>query len=85
MQKTTATSLRKDLFGILEKAVREIPTRIQYKKGNAVLLSYNQYLRLKGKKIKPARRKGLQPLMAGKILKPLDEKAEEELMRYMGL
>lgn len=83
MRTTTATSLRKELFGILEKAIHAIPTRVRYKKGNAVILSYEQYLNLKHKK--KARGKSLLPLVSGKIRKPLNESSEEELIRYLGL
>lgn len=86
MKTTTATTLRKHLFGILDQATRSIPTRIRYKKRSAILLSTEQYEALKGRRRRPPKgRKKLQPLMAGKIRKPLNDQAEEELMRYMGL
>ena len=85
MKFTTATTLRKELFGVLERAARSIPTRIRYKKGDAVLLSYSQYEAIKRNKRRPKNPKKLQPLLSGKIRKPLNQKAEEELMQYMGL
>jgi prevent-host-death family protein len=85
MKTTTATNLRKELFGILKKASHSIPTRVTSRTGDAVVLSYDQYQSLQGKKKKRARGKGLQPLVDGKILKPLGEKAEAEVMRYMGI
>ncbi len=87
MKTTTPTSLRKDLFQVMKSATRFVPTRIRYKKGDAILLSYQQYLTLTQKKKSKFKKKekGLQPLLSGKILKPLNEKAEKALMRYMGL
>lgn len=85
MRTTTATAARKELFGVLEKAVKFIPTRIKYKKGNAVILAYDQYLALKKRKKDKKSSRELRPLLSGRILKPLNERAEEELVRYMGL
>lgn len=85
MKVTTPTNLRKELFGVLKKASHSIPTRVTSRKGDAIILSYDQYRSLKGKKKKRIRGKGLQPLVEGKILRPLNEKAEEEVMRYMGI
>ena len=85
MKSTTATSLRKDLFGALKRAAHAVPTRIRYKKGEAVLLSYAQYRALRSRKKRSSRAGGLKPLLSGKILKPLDHGAEEELIRYIGL
>lgn len=89
MKSTTATSLRKELFGALERALRSQPTRIRYKKGDAILLSYRQYQAWQRRRPLPKRasrgRRTLAPLIEGKIRKPLDSHAEAELMRYMGL
>lgn len=85
MKKTTATNLRKELFGVLKKASHSIPTHVTSRTGDAVILSYDQYQSLRGKGKKRVRGKGLQPLVEGKILKPLNEKAEDEVMRYMGI
>jgi len=90
MNTTTPTSLRKELFRVIKAAARSIPTRIRYKKGDAVILSYQQYLALtQNRKLKRSKMKrsgkSLKPLLSGKILKPLNEKAEKELMHYMGL
>lgn len=84
MKSTNATSLRKELFGAIEKAVHSIPTRIRSRKGDAIILSYRQYLSLKGQKNK-THSTGLRPLVQGKVVKPLNERTEEELLRYMGL
>ena len=87
MRSTSATSLRKDLFEVIKEAVRSIPTRIRHKKGDAVILSYRQYLALKGRKY----RKGagslslLKPMIKGRIKGALNERSEEKLLRYMGL
>ena len=84
MKITTATSLRKELFGVLDKAIHSIPTRIRYKKKDAVIISYEQYQSLRHKN--PLKgKKRLVPLVRGRIIKPLDESADEELMRYIGL
>lgn len=85
MKTTTATSLRKELFGVLERAVHSIPTRVRYKKKDAVIISYEQYKSLRHKKKPLKGKKRLVSLVRGRILKPLDESADEELMRYMGL
>lgn len=85
MKSTTATSLRKQLFGVLERTTHSTPTRIRYKKGDAVLMSYRHYQALRQRKKPLTARTGLHPLVDGKIVKPLNEQAEAELMRYMGL
>lgn len=85
MKTTTATSLRKELFNVLERAIHAVPTRIHYKKKDAIVLSYERYLALGGRLKKPRHSKTLQPLIPGRILKALDEKSEKEVMRYMGL
>ncbi len=87
MYSTTPTTLRKELFKVIKAAARFVPTRIRYKKGDAVILSYQQYLALtQKKKLKIKKKsKGLKPLLSGKIKKPLNERAEKELMHYMGL
>ena len=82
---TTATNLRKDLFRVLEAAMHAIPTRIRYKKDDAVILSYSHYQSLFGKKNKKSQRKKLLPPLKGTIHSPLNEKAEIELMKYLGL
>ena len=82
MQELTATTLRKSLFRVLMDVARSIPARIHYRKGDAVLISYQQYLALKrGKK----RAHKLAPLMKGKIVKPLDQESEDRLLDYMGI
>ena len=83
MRELTATSFRQHLFSVLEDAAKSLPTRIHYKKGDSVLLPYHSYLALTQKDKKPSR--GLTPLIPGKILKPLDEGAEQELLDYMGI
>lgn len=85
MKEMTATSLRKELFRALAASARSVPTRIRYKKGDSVLLSYAHYLRLIGKPAKMGSSRTMGPLMEGKILKPLDQEADAELMDYMGL
>ncbi len=85
MKSTTATSLRKQLFGVLERVTRSTPTRIRYKKGDAVLMSYRQYQALQRHRKPLKGRNVLRPLIDGTIVKPLNEDAEAELMRYMGL
>lgn len=84
MKTTTATSLRKELFRVLERAAHAVPTRVHYKKGDAVILSYNQYRALRGKK-KGRKSKILSHLIPGKIKKPLNKKADLELLDYVGL
>lgn len=61
---------------------RSIPARIRYRKGDAVLISYQQYLALKSKQKKPYK---LTPLLKGKIVKPLDQESEDLLLDYMGI
>jgi hypothetical protein len=78
----TATALRKSLFRVLMEVARSVPKRIRYRGGDAILLSYRQYLALRKRK-KPSSR--LQALMPGKILKPLNQEAEKELLDYMGI
>ncbi len=85
MQITNPTTLRKNLFKVLADAAHAIPTRVQQKAGDAVIISYSQYVVLKNSKIKVKKSKKLEPLMPGKILKPLDETADTELMKYMDL
>lgn len=86
MKVTTATAFRKQLFKTLEQATRAIPTRIRYKKRDAVLLSYGQYqlLQQRPKRTRDAR-PGLRPLVEGKILAPLDVRSDDAVMAYMGL
>ena len=85
MHVMTATNLRKELFGVLEKALQATPTKIHYKKGDAIVVSYQQYQALKRARKGMKKGKGLRALVPGKIRKPLNEKAGEELMQYMGL
>lgn len=82
MKTLTATALRKNLFQVLANASRSLPTRIRYKKGVAVITSYRQYL-AKFKKNTPKKAMGLVPLVPGRVIKPLGEQAETELLRYM--
>lgn len=84
MRSTSTTSLRKELFGVIEKAAHSIPTRVRHKKGDAVILSYRQYLAMKGKK-KQARTGRLKPMMKGRINGALNGQSEKKLLRYMGL
>ncbi len=84
MRSTTATSLRKELFGVIEKAAHFIPTRVRHKKGDTIILSYHQYLALRGKK-KRAGSGRLGPLVRGRITGELNERTEKMLLRYMGL
>lgn len=82
MQVITATALRKSLFRVLMGVARSMPARIRYRGGDAILLSYEQYLALRKKK---KRLHQLQPLVQGKILKPLNEESEKQLLDYMGI
>ena len=90
LKEITPTSLRKNLFQVLKKTPKSSPTRVHYKEGDSVILSYEEYLRLKsqknfsGRKGKKSSQK-LKSLVSGKILKPLNQKAEEELLDYMGI
>jgi hypothetical protein len=85
MKTLTATDLRKELFHVIEAAIRKIPTRIRYKKKDAVILSYEEYRELKTKAPKKKTKKSLKPLIKGKILRPLNKEADQEIMDYMGL
>lgn len=85
MKITTATALRKRLFGALAQANRSQPTRIRSKRGDAVLMSYRQYQALRQQKKPSRKRQALQPLIPGKIRQALDTRADEAVMRYMGL
>lgn len=84
MKSTTATNLRKDLFSVIEKASQLVPTRIRYRKGDAVILSYKQYSALKERKPHPARgSRTLNPLVKGRIIGKLNEKSDKAVMKYM--
>lgn len=89
MREKTATDFRRELFHLLQEAALAIPTRIRYKKGDAVLISYEQYRRLREEPATPKKqrssRKVMGPMISGKILKPLDESASKELINYMNL
>ena len=82
MKTITATALRQNLFQVLAKASRSQPTRIRYKKGEAIITSYRQYM-AKSQKGTLKRGKGLEPLIRGKVVKPLGEQAKTELLRYI--
>ena len=91
MQEITATSFRKRLFKVLEHTAKAFPTRVRYKKGDSVLMSYRQYLDLTSRPTQSSRMKrgkgkeGLSPLVRGRILKPLGKESERELLDYMGI
>lgn len=93
MREMPATTFRKSLFRVLADVSRAIPARIRYKKGDAVILSYEQYRNLLQKKGGRSSARGkvgkrphkLKPLIKGMILKPLGEEADEELRRYIGI
>ncbi|HBF13895.1 MAG TPA: hypothetical protein DDW49_11015 [Deltaproteobacteria bacterium] len=59
-----------------------MPTKVLYKKGNNVIVSYQAYLNLKKKKKKGPIK--LTPLIEGKVGQ-LDEKSEKDLLTYMGI
>jgi len=81
----TATSFRKDLFKVLKNTSHSSPTRIRYKKGCSIILSEEEYRRLKGLKNNKAGKslKKLEPLASGKILKSLGKDSDKELLAYM--
>lgn len=69
MKEISATSLRKSLFTVL-KNVSALPTRIKYRNGDAVLISYEMYKRLK-QRTENREPKDLRPLANGKIIKSI--------------
>jgi len=84
MKEISATSLRKSLFTVL-KSVANLPTRIKYRNGDAVLISYEMYQKLKNK-TQEKDSNILEPLIKGKIIKSItDDECKKELMDYMGL
>lgn len=83
MKELTATDARKNLFKVLEEASYSMPTRVHYKKGDGVVVSYRQYLGLIHQK---KRKKGpLEPLVQGKIVGSLDQNTGKKLLKYMGI
>lgn len=85
MESLNSSKFRQELPRLLKKATQKKPIRIHHKDGDAVLISYEEYLRLKKSKSdskKPTKK--LKPLLKGKILKTLGEEADQELLEYMG-
>lgn len=83
MKTTTATDFRKNLFNILEASARGETTQILYKKGDSIVLSLRFFQNLLNRERKTDKK--LRPLIEGKILKPLDEQADQNLVEYMGI
>ena len=83
MQKITATALRKNLFKVLDNSIKGGTTQVVHKKGDSIVLSYRYYQNLLRKRREGCKK--LIPLVEGKIVKPLDEKSERELLKYMGI
>lgn len=84
MLKITATGLRQTLFRVMQKVLQTAPALIHYKGEQLVLLSHDHYKKLIKQK-KTFKGQPLAPLGRGKICKPLDATADQELMDYMGL
>lgn len=85
MKQITATKLRAELFKTLRDAARNLPTKITYKNGNAVIISFEDYVRLKlGVKSIKGKSAGSVKLK-GRINEPLGEQSEESLLKYMGI
>lgn len=85
MKQITATTLRRRLFHVLAETKRSVPTRVRYRRGDAVVVSYKQYHDLLHRKRGRKRAAGLQPLVEGKIHGTLGDPTGKTLMRYMGL
>lgn len=90
LKEISATTLRQNLFGVLKKSPKAAPTRVKYKKGDSVILSYDQYFQLTKSTSNIRTRKSkiskkLEPLIEGKMLKPLNAKTESDLLKHLGI
>lgn len=84
MKQITATKLRINLFKALRDASHSRPTKIRYKKGDAVVISFADYVRLK-LGTKSSKDKSARIRLKGRIVKPLGEDSDVELLKYMGI
>lgn len=88
MREISSTKLRQYLFRTLAEVAHSLPVLIHYKKGDSVIISYEQYQSLtknKNQHKQAKQTKKLEPLVKGKICKPLGKEADQELLSYLNL